>query len=131
MGGTENPLICLLLLFIVLILEKVLVKMGENELILLRAAASRLTGPIEEFLWTADPLVVEEGTLKLLGTTSWLFFTGGGLFRGVGLAGITLDKQDTNPWPPKLCAGKFELSFLTPMEERLLAGLEVYNLGEV
>ena len=92
MGGTENPLTCLLLPLIVLILEEVLVPMGENELILIRAAASCLTGPTEELLWTADPLVVEEGTLKLLGTTSWLFFTGGGLFGGVGSAGITLGK---------------------------------------
>ena len=131
MGGTENPLTCLLLPFIVLILEKVLVPMGENELILLRAAASCLTGPTEELLWTADPLVVEEGTLKLLGTTSWLFFTGGGPFRGVGSAGITLGKQNTNPWPPALHAGKFEPSFLTPMGERPSAGLEACDLGEV
>ena len=100
MGGTENPLPCLLLPFIILIFEGVLVLMGENKLILLRAAASCLTGPTEELLWTANPLVVEEGTLKLLGTTSWLFFTGGGPFGGVGSAGITLGEQDTNPWPP-------------------------------
>ena len=76
MGATENPLTCLLLPFIILIFEKVLVPMGENELVLLRAAASRLTGPTKELLWTADPLVVEEGTLKLLGTTSWhIIFT--------------------------------------------------------
>ena len=82
MGGTENPLTCLLLPFIVLILERVLVLMGENRLVLLRAAASHLIGPTEELLWTADPLVVEEGTLKLLDTTSWLFFTGGGPLEG-------------------------------------------------
>ena len=97
MGGTENPLPCLLLPFIVLIFEGVLVLMGENELILLKAAASRLTGPTEELFWTADPLVVEEDTLKLLGTTSWLFFTGRGLFGGVGSAEITLSERDTNP----------------------------------
>ena len=50
MGGTENPLTCLLLPFIVLILEKVLVPMGENELILIKAAALHLTGPTEELL---------------------------------------------------------------------------------
>ena len=104
MGGTENPLICLLLPLIVLILEEVLVLMRENKFVLIKAAASRLTGPTEELLWTADPLVVEEGTLKLLGTTSWLFFTGGGPFRGVGSARITLGEQNTNPWPPELCA---------------------------
>ena len=82
MGGTENPLPCLLLPFIILIFEGVLVLMGENELVLLKAAASCLTEPTEELLWTADLLVVEEGTLKLLGTTSWLFFTGGGSFEG-------------------------------------------------
>jgi len=97
MGGTGDPLTCLLLPLIVLILEVVLVPMGENELVLIKVAASCLTGPTEELLWTADPLVVEEGTLKLLGTASRLFFTGGGPFGGVGSAGITLGERDTNP----------------------------------
>ena len=92
MGGTEDPLICLLLPLIVLILEVVLVLMRENKLVLIRVVASCLIGPMEELLWTADSLVEEEGTLKLLGTASWLFFTGGGPFRGVGSVGITLGK---------------------------------------
>ena len=66
--------------------------MGENKLILIRVVASCLIGPIEELLWAADLLVVKEGTLKLLGTASWLFFTGGGPFGGVGSARITLNK---------------------------------------
>ena len=66
MGSTRDPLICLLLPLIVLILEVVLILMGENKLILIRVVASCWTGPTEELLWTADPLVEEEGTLKLL-----------------------------------------------------------------
>ena len=62
MGGIENPLTCLLLPLIVLILEEVLVLMRENELVLIKAVASSLIGPTKELL--------EEGTLKLLGTTS-------------------------------------------------------------
>ena len=96
MGGTENPLTCLLFPLIVLILEEVLVLMGENELVLIRAVASHLIESTEELLWTADPLVVEEGTLKLLDTTSWLFFTGGRPFGGVGSVEITFSEQDTN-----------------------------------
>ena len=66
MEGTGDPLICLLLPLIVLILEVVLVLMGENKLILIRVVASCLTGPMEELLWTANPLVEKEGILKLL-----------------------------------------------------------------
>ena len=46
MGGTEDPLTCLLLPLIVLILEEVLVLMGENKLILIRAAASHLVNDL-------------------------------------------------------------------------------------
>ena len=56
MRGTGDPLTCLLLPLIVLILEVVLVLMGENRFILIKATASHLIGPTEEFLWTADPL---------------------------------------------------------------------------
>ena len=73
-----------------------LVTMRENGLVLIRVAASHLTEPTEELFWTANPLVVEEDTLKLLGTTSWLFFTGGRPFRGVGSAKITLNERNTN-----------------------------------
>ena len=105
--------------------------MGENKLILIRVVASCLTGPTEELLWTADPLVEEEGTLKLLGMASWLFFTGGGLFGGVDSAGITLGKWNTNPWPPDLCIGNFKPSFLPLMRERPMEGLDkAFNLRE-
>ena len=67
MGGTRDPLICLLLSLIVLILEVVLVPMGENELILIRVVTLCLTRPTKKLLWTANPLIVEEDTLKLLG----------------------------------------------------------------
>ena len=50
MGGTGNLLTCLLLLLIVLILEVVLVPMEENKLVLIKVAASHLTGPTEKLL---------------------------------------------------------------------------------
>ena len=50
MGGTGDPLTCLLLPLIVLILEVDLVLMGENGFVLIRVVASHLTGPTEELL---------------------------------------------------------------------------------
>ena len=50
MGSTEDPLTCLLLPLIVLILEVVLISIEENKLILIKITVSHLIEPTKELL---------------------------------------------------------------------------------